>query len=58
MDHTALYVQQHNLRSFKHHIVTTQATKLALRPMDTKRYILGDGITSLAHGHKDIPSSI
>jgi hypothetical protein len=55
LDHTALYVQQHNLRSFKHNVVTTQASKLALRPFDTKRYILGDGITSLAHGHCKIP---
>ena len=29
--------------------------KVALSPFDDKRYILSDGITTLAYGHKDIP---
>ena len=55
---SALYVQQYNLRSFQHVVVSTQATKIALRPFDTKRWILDDGIHSLAHGHWKIPKVI
>ena len=44
------------LRSYKHTIHGETVTKIALSPLDTKRYILADGITTLAFGHKDIPT--
>ena len=31
--------------------------KVALAPLDTKRYILDDGISTVAFGHVDIPTS-
>ena len=43
------------LRSYKHTIHGETVHKIALAPLDTKRYILEDGITTLAFGHKDIP---
>ena len=44
------------LRSYKHTIHGETVNKVALAPLDTKRYILEDGITTLAFGHKDIPA--
>ena len=43
------------LRSYNHTIHGETVHKVALAPLDTKRYILDDGITTLAFGHKDIP---
>ena len=43
------------LRSYNHVIKGETIHKIALAPLDTKRYILDDGITTLAFGHKDIP---
>lgn len=42
------------LRSENHHIYTIEQRKTGLSAFDNKRYILADGIRSLAHGHKDI----
>ena len=44
------------LRSYNHVIKGETVHKVALAPLDTKRYILEDGITTLAFGHKDIPA--
>ena len=46
------------LRSYNHVIKGETVRKVALAPLDTKRYILEDGITTLAFGHKDIPAHI
>ena len=42
------------LRSYGHVIHGETMNKIALSPLDTKRYILHDGITTLAFGHNDI----
>ena len=44
------------LRSYKHTIHGETVHKVAHAPLDTKRYILEDGITTLAFSHKDIPA--
>ena len=44
------------LRSYNHVIKGETVHKVALAPLDTKRYILPDGITTLAFGNKDIPT--
>ena len=44
------------LRSYKHNIHGETVHKVALAPLDTKRYILDGGIRTLAFGHKDIPT--
>ena len=38
------------IRSFKHKLYTVDTEKIALSAFDDKRYILDDGITSLAYG--------
>ena len=45
------------LRSYDHVIKGETVHKVALAPLDTKRYILPDGISTLAFGHVDIPTS-
>ena len=44
------------LRSYNHVIKGETVHKVALAPLDTKRYILDDGISTLAYGHIDIPN--
>ena len=45
------------LRSRAHTIHGETVHKVALAPLDTKRFILPDGISTLAFGHVDIPTS-
>lgn len=47
-------VEFKTITSFKHRVFTETASKSALSPMDDKRYILNDGITTLSHGHYSI----
>ena len=43
------------IRSDHHQIASYEINKVSLSPYDDKRYILSDGITSLAYGHKESP---
>ena len=43
------------LKSVNHQIVVNSVEKIALSAFDDKRYILNDGIASLAYGHCAIP---
>ena len=43
------------IRSRKHDIFSESVAKVALSCDDDKRYIRGDGISTFAWGHKDIP---
>jgi len=40
-----------SIRSFKHVLYTIEQNKKSLSSFDDKRYILDDGIHTLAHGH-------
>ena len=42
------------IRSIKHALYTVRQSKVGLSPWDDKRYILEDGIRTLAHGHYSI----
>ena len=42
---------QYSLRSREHVVHTEEVTKISLSAFDSKRYILDDGIRTLAHGH-------
>ena len=42
------------IRSLKQHINSLEVTKKCLSAFDDKRYILNDGITTLAYGHYNI----
>jgi hypothetical protein len=44
------------LRSDHHQIYGVQLNKISLSPLDTKRWIADDGISTLAYGHYKIPS--
>ena len=39
------------IRSYKHGVYTEEVNKVALCPIDDKRYILEDGVHTLALGH-------
>ena len=41
----------------KNHNITTYENKISLSAFDNKRHILSDGINTLPHGHKDIPTN-
>ena len=46
-----LLITQNNIISKKHVISTVNQTKIGLNALDTKRYILDDGISILTYGH-------
>ena len=56
LNKTMLYAKMFRITSTKHEIHTVLMNKLSLTSKDNKRYILSDGIHTLAWGHKDIPS--
>ena len=47
--------KQNILRSYEHEVFTEEINKIALSSIDDKRYILNDGIHTLAWGHHRIP---
>ena len=46
-----LYVEMKTFRSYGHKLSTISQNKLALSRYDDKRYILQDGVSTIAHGH-------
>ena len=48
---TKLYKTMTTFRSLNHQVCTIEQNKLALSCFDDKRYILDDGVSTLAHGH-------
>ena len=49
--------KQNILRSYNHEVYTEEVNKVALSALDDKRYILGDGIHTLAWGHYKIKNN-
>ena len=47
--------KQNILRSYDHEVYTEEVNKIALSAQDDKRYILSDGVHTLAWGHYKIP---
>lgn len=39
------------IRSYSHELYTIELHKVGLSPYDDKRYLLNDGVSSLAYGH-------
>ena len=46
-----------SFRSYNHQLYTISLNRTGLNPFDDKRYILDDGVCTLAHGHWTIPTS-
>jgi hypothetical protein len=44
-----------SIRAFNHTLNTIETTKSCLSAYDDKRYILDDGVSTLAYGHYNIP---
>jgi len=51
---TITMVCQNSIRSYKHQLYTISQMKIATTAIDTKRYTLPNGVSSYAHGHKNI----
>ena len=49
--------KQNILRSYEHEVFTEEVNKIALSSIDDKRYILDDGIHTLAWGHHKIKNN-
>ncbi|XP_033103730.1 uncharacterized protein LOC117106477 [Anneissia japonica] len=49
-----MHCDMSSIRSSKHVLYTIKQTKKSLSPLDTKRYVLDDGITTYAYGHNKI----
>ena len=49
--------KQNIIRSYEHEVFTEEVNKIALSALDDKRYILGDGIHTLAWGHHKIKNN-
>ena len=45
------FATQNRITSKAHNLFTVNQTKVALSAVDTKRYILNDGIHTIAYGH-------
>ena len=50
----SMHVVQNNIVSKKHTLKTMNQTKVGLSALDTKRYLLDDGVNTLARGHYKI----
>ena len=46
-----IYVKQNTLKSVKQSIGTYHQTRVSLTGFDTKRWIMDDGVNTLAYGH-------
>jgi hypothetical protein len=49
-----LYCKMKQIRSYKHKVFTIEVQKSVLHGFDSKRYILDNGIDTLAWGHKEL----
>ncbi len=45
------YAQNRSIRSYDHQLFTIKLNKIGLSPYDDKRYVLENGIDTVAHGH-------
>ena len=52
-ENTTVEISSNQLRSYKHKMYSIQQDKIALSPLDNKRYLCKDGIHTLPYGHID-----
>jgi len=53
-DKKAFWHGMNILRSVGHEIYGMHVNKISLSPFDSKRWIVDDGVNTLAYGHKDL----
>ena len=53
-NNSIVITEQYGIRSYDHQLYTEKQNKVALTPFDDKRYILDNGIDTLAWGHRRI----
>ena len=49
-----MYSKMNQIRSYNHTLYSTEQRKISLSPFDDKRYVLMNGMDTLAHGHYKI----
>ena len=49
------YSKMNQIRSYNHNVYSVALRKISLSPFDDKRYVLENGIDTIAHGHYQIP---
>ena len=54
MNRSILYSKMNQIRSYNHVLYSTEQNKISLSPFDDKRYVLMNGMDTLAHGHYKI----
>ena len=54
LDRTIMYSKMNQIRSNNHNVYSIEQKKISLSPFDDKRYVLMNGIDTLAHGHYKI----
>ena len=54
MNRSILYSKMNQIRSYNHVLYSIEQKKISLSPFDDKRYVLKNGMDTLAHGHYEI----
>ena len=54
LNRSIMYSKMNQIRSYNHTLYSTEQRKISLSPFDDKRYVLENGMDTLAHGHYKI----
>ena len=54
LNSTIMYSTMNQIRSYNHSVYSIEMRKISLSPFDDKRYVLENGIDTIAHGHYQI----
>ena len=54
MNRTIMYSRMNQIRSYNHDVYSIEMRKISLSPFDDKRYVLENGVDTIAHGHYEI----
>ena len=54
MNRTIMYSRMNQIRSYNHDVYSIEMRKISESPFDDKRYVLENGVDTIAHGHYEI----
>ena len=54
LNRSIMYSKMNQIRSYNHALYSIEQKKISLSPFDDKRYVLKNGMGTLAHGHYEI----